>query len=160
MAAAQEPVADGAQGAGAQILAEALDTTPRTDLAWPAGGTLRADTLATMTAAGVDQLVLAQDAYSDADAAVGRTGRAGRRRVPVDTAGGQLTTLVADSALGSVVAAAADADPGGARAAEQRYLPSSGCSPTSWPPSTPPSRRPCSVVPPREVESDPAGRRP
>lgn len=151
----QEPPADGAEGAGAQIVADALGTTPRTDLAWPAGGTLRADTLATLTAAGVDQLVLAPDAYSDADAAVGRTGRAAAARVPVDTAAGQVTTLVADGALAAVVAAA-DTDPGGARAAEQRYLAELGVLTDQLAVVDPAVAQTVLVVPPREVESDPS----
>jgi hypothetical protein len=153
--AEQDPDADRSQGAGAQILADALDTTPRTDLVWPAGGQLRADTLATLTAAGVDQLVLAQSAYSDAGAAVGSTGRAAAARVPVDTPGGQLTTLVADAALSDVVAAA-DGAPGGARAAEQRYLAELGVLTDQLAAVDPAVAQTVLVAPPRELEADPS----
>ncbi|SCX58998.1 hypothetical protein SAMN03159343_3875 [Klenkia marina] len=146
---------EGADGEGARILADALDTQPRTDLVWPAGGVLRADTLATLQAAGVDQLVLAQGAYTDSDAAVGRTGRAAAARVPVDTAAGQLTTLVADTALGDVVAGA-DTAPGGARAAEQRYLAELGVLTDQLAAVDPAVAQTVLVVPPREVEADPS----
>ena len=155
VAAPQEPDTDGTTGAGAQIIAEALDTTPRTDLVWPAGGQVRADTLATLTAAGVDQLVLSQSAYSDAGAAVGSTGRAAAARVPVDAPGGQLTTLVADSALSDVVAAA-DTAPGGARAAEPRYLAELGVLTDQLAAVDPAVAQTVLVVPPRELEADPS----
>ncbi|SDP27374.1 hypothetical protein SAMN05660199_03545 [Klenkia soli] len=147
---------DGAdEGAGARILAEALDVAPRTDVAWPAGGAVRSDTVATLMAGGVDELVLAQDAYADAGAAVGRTGRAAAAQVPVSTPDGQLTTVVADSALGDVVAAA-DTTAGGARIAEQRYLAELGVLTSQLAAVDPAVAQTVLVVPPREVESDPS----
>ncbi|GHE09593.1 DUF6049 family protein [Klenkia taihuensis] len=140
--------------AGEQVLADALDTTPRTDLAWPAGGAVRTDTLATLTAGGVDQLVLGQGGYTDADAAVGRTGRAAAARVPVTTAGGTLTTLVADSALAEVVAGA-DTAVGGPRVAEQRYLAELGVLTSQLAAVDPAVAQTVLVVPPREVQADP-----
>ncbi len=141
--------------AGEAILADALDTTPRTDLAWPAGGAVRTDTLATLTAGGVDQLVLGQGGYTDADAAVGRTGRAAAARVPVTTPEGTLTTLVADSALAQVVAGA-DTATGGPRVAEQRYLAELGVLTSQLAAVDPAVAQTVLVVPPREVEADPA----
>ncbi|MCO7222112.1 DUF6049 family protein [Klenkia sp. PcliD-1-E] len=140
--------------AGEQVLTDALGTAPRTDLAWPAGGAVRSDTLATLTAGGVDQLVLGAGAYSDADAALGRTGRAAAARVPVDTAGGTLTTLVGDTALGQVVAGA-DTATGGPRGAEQRYLAELGVLTSQLAAVDPAVAQTVLVVPPREVQADP-----
>ena len=142
-------------GAGADILAEALDTTPRTDLAWPAGGALRTDTLGTLQAGGVDELVLGESAYADPDAATGRTGRAAAARVPVDTADGEVTTLVADGALGEVLAGA-DTAVGGARIAEQRFLAELGVLTSQLAAVDPAVTQTVLVVPPRDVQSDPS----
>jgi hypothetical protein len=142
-------------GAGARILADALDVTARTDLAWPAGGTVRPDTLATLRAGGVGELVLGQGAYADAAAAVGRTGRAAAARVPVTTGADTLTTLVADGALGDVVAAA-DTTAGGARVAEQRYLAELGVLTSQLAAVDPAVAQTVLVVPPREVQADPS----
>lgn len=141
-------------GAGVQILADALDTTPRTDLAWPAGGAVRTDTLPTLAAGGVDQLVLGEGGYTDADAAVGRTGRAAAARVPVAGTDGTVTTLVADSALAGVVAGA-DTAAGGPRLAEQRYLAELGVLTSQLAAVDPAVAQTVLVVPPREVQADP-----
>ncbi|MEI4271634.1 DUF6049 family protein [Klenkia sp. LSe6-5] len=150
---AGESDAGGAGSSGAQIIVDALGTTPRTDLVWPAGGVLRADTLATLTGAGVDQLVLAEDAYAEPGAAVGRTGRAAAARVTVDASGEQLTTLVADRVLGAVVAGA-DTAAGGARVAEQRYLAELGVLTYQLAAVDPAVAQTVLVVPPREVQAD------
>ncbi len=147
---------DGAgTGAGARILADALDVAPRTDLAWPAGGAVGTDTVATLVAGGVDELVLGEGAYTDPAAAVGRTGRAAAARVPVTTAAGALTTLVADGALGDVVAAA-DTTVGGARVAEQRYLAELGVLTSQLAAVDPAVAQTVLVAPPREVQADPS----
>ena len=80
-----ERTPDGAPGRradpahGARILADALDVEPRTDLAWAAGGSLRPDTLATLQAGGVEQVVLGSSGLTDGPVAVGLAGnRRGR----------------------------------------------------------------------------------
>jgi hypothetical protein len=108
-------------GAGAQILRSALGVAPRTDLAWPADGVVRTDTLATLQGAGVDSLVLSEASVSEPDGAVASTGGTATSRVMADTDTGQLTTLVADPLLGDVLSDA-DTAVGGQRAAEQRFL--------------------------------------
>lgn len=170
--AAEDPQGDG--GVGAQILTDALGVTPLTDLAWPVGGAVRGDTLATLRAGGVDQVVLSATGYRDVASALGLTGDIAAARVPVDTDTGQLTTLVSDPALDRVVAAAGTA-PHGPRVAEQRYLaelgvlteqlaaatPTARTAPPAGPGEAPPAAAPATaqtvlVVPPREVDADPA----
>ncbi|KQS58321.1 hypothetical protein ASG36_09510 [Geodermatophilus sp. Leaf369] len=149
-----EPVEPATTGAGAQLLADELGVTPRTDLAWPAEGAVRADTLATLQAGGVDQLVLSADGYTDAAAALGGTGETAAARVPVDTASGETTTLVADPALSEVVATA-ETTAGGPRVAEQRYLAELGVLTDQLATVDPAVAQTVLVVPPRDLEADP-----
>lgn len=112
---------EAAPGPGARILTDALDVEPRTDLAWPAGGTARTATLATLRAHGVTRAVLGADGLTGGARAAGVDGRTATVRSRVATPGGPLDVLVADSTLGGVAGAAEDT-PGGPRLAEQRYL--------------------------------------
>jgi hypothetical protein len=113
--------ADDDTAAGARILTEALDVEPVTDLAWAPGGALRADTLATLQAGGIDRVVLGSGGSSRGEAAVGLSGSTAAARTTVRTASGPVDGLVADATLGSVVDSAERAA-GGPRMAEQRYL--------------------------------------
>lgn len=140
-------------GAGARILAEALEVTPVTDTAWSPGGAYRADTVSTLQAGGVGRLVLGPTGVSQGERAVGLVpGTAGAHR-SVETSGGTLDVLVADTALGAVVDTA-EQRAGGPRLAQQRYLAelaligqqsADGQSPTVL------------VAPPREVDAGPDG---
>jgi hypothetical protein len=116
-----DPDSPRSTGAGAEILADALGVEPRTDLAWAPGGSLRADTLATLQAGGVEQLVVAADGVSHGAEVVGLDGGLAAARTTVNGAEGPVEVLVADPTLTQVVAAAEDV-PGGPRMAEQRYL--------------------------------------
>jgi hypothetical protein len=120
-AAEQPEPADSDIGAGAAILADALDVEPRTDLAWSVGGSLRADTLTTLQAGGVEQVVVGPAGLTDGEAAVGFEGATAAARTAIPTAAGPLGALVADPTL-SALAGSAERAPGGARLAEQRYL--------------------------------------
>ncbi|MGY1640370.1 DUF6049 family protein [Geodermatophilus sp. SYSU D00703] len=153
----EEPTA----GAGAEILRDALGVEPRTDLAWAVGGSLRADTLDTLRAGGVDEVVLAPGGLSEGSAALGLDGDAAAARTTVPTEDGDLDALVADSSLGGLVGAAASS-PDGTRLAEQRYLAElallalgSGGAPAAG--GAPPAGQTVLVAPPREVDVDPAG---
>jgi hypothetical protein len=108
-------------GAGAELLAAALDAEPRTDLAWAPGGSIGEGTLATLRAGGTDLVVLDAGGLSEGSAAVGLAGDRASAHATVSTATGPLEALVADPTLGEVVGSAERA-PGGARMAEQRYL--------------------------------------
>jgi hypothetical protein len=142
-------------GAGARILRDALGVEPRTDLAWAVGGSLRADTLATLRSGGVDEVVLAPGGLAEGSAALGLDGRAAIARTTVPVEDGDVDALVADSGLGGLVGAASTS-PGGTRVAEQRYLaelallglPDGG---------DPAAAQTVLVAPPREVDVDPAG---
>ncbi|MGY1594343.1 DUF6049 family protein [Geodermatophilus sp. SYSU D00708] len=142
-------------GAGAAILGDALGVEPRTDLAWAVGGSLRADTLATLRAGGVDEVVLAPGGLSEGDAALGLDGDGAAARTTVPADGGDVDALVADSGLGGLVGAAASS-PGGTRIAEQRYLAELALLGlrTGGDPAAPQT---VLVAPPREVDVDPAG---
>jgi hypothetical protein len=142
-------------GAGARILADALGVEPRTDLAWPADGTVRPETLAALQAGGADRVVLGAAALSDSDRALGLRGGTAAARTTVASTSGPLDALVADSALGSV-AGATEHVTGGVRVAEQRYLADLallGMQAAADPASTPTVL----VVPPRAVDADPDG---
>lgn len=115
------PTPPAAGGAGARILAEALDVEPRTDLAWAADGTMRPDALAGLQKGGIDRLVLSSAGLTDGQTAVGLSGSSANAHTAVPTAAGPVETLVADQTLGAIVGGAEQA-PGGARMAEQRYL--------------------------------------
>ena len=110
-----------AGGAGARILAAALHTTPRTDLAWPAGGSVRPATLTTLEAGGMRTVVLAATGLSAGDRAVGATGGRAVPHTSVATSTGRVDVLVADPVLSGIVGSSERA-PGGPRMAEQRYL--------------------------------------
>jgi hypothetical protein len=140
--------------AGAEILRDALGVEPRTDLAWAVGGSVRPDTVATLQAGGVRELVLSPDGLTDGTAALGLdgAGAAARTTVPVD--GGEVDALVADSALSGLVGAAPDAT-GGARIAEQRYL--AELSLLALRSGTDPAGQTVLVAPTREVDPDPGG---
>jgi hypothetical protein len=107
--------------AGVRILTEALDVKPVTDLAWAPGGTLRADTLGTLQAGGVERVVVGPGGLSAGQAAVGLSRRTAAARTSVATASGPVEGLVADATLGAIVGSAEQAT-GGPRMAEQRYL--------------------------------------
>jgi hypothetical protein len=140
-------------GAGAAILADALDVQPRTDLAWAAGGSLRSDTLATLQAGGLRTVVLGTSGLTAGDAAVGLTGPTAAAHTTVTTASGTLPALVADPALGTVVGAAEQA-PGGERLAEQRYLAELAVIGLQAPAGT---EQTVLVAAPRDVEAGPEG---
>lgn len=142
-------------GAGASLLADALGVTPRTDLAWPIGGTVRSDTLDTLRAGGVDQVVLGTGAYRNPGAALGTAGGTAAARVPLQTAAGETTTLVADTTLAQVVASAATAAEG-PRIVEQRYLAELGVLTSQLAAVDPAVSQTVLVVPPRQVEADPS----
>jgi hypothetical protein len=147
------PVA--ATGAGVALVRDVLDVEPVSDLAWPAGGSVRPDTLAVLQAGGVSGIVLAESALTHGDRAVGDTGgsvAAARSTLP--TAGGELSVLVADGALAAVVRSAGD-DPDGARLAEQRYLAELGVLTDQLADEEPAAVQTVLVVPPRLVDADP-----
>jgi hypothetical protein len=141
------------ESAGAAILAEALDVEPLTDLAWPAGGSLLADTLATLRAGGVDRVVLEAGGLTDGDDAVGLADATATARTTVATADGTVDALVADPTLGGLVGSAEQAV-GGARMAEQRYLAELAVLGLQAPAGT---EQTVVVVPPRTVDAGPEG---
>jgi hypothetical protein len=119
--AADPGTADDDTSAGARILGDALDVEPRTDLVWAPGGTLRPETLRTLQAGGVEEVVLGSEGLTGGDAAVGLADGTAAARTAVDTASGPIGGLIADGTLGQVVGSAERAT-GGPRLAEQRYL--------------------------------------
>jgi hypothetical protein len=145
-------VQDGIDG-GARILAEALDVEPRTDLAWAPGGSLRADTLATLQNQGVRQVVLGSSGLSEGRSAVGLVGNSAGARTSLTTASGTLDALVADTTLTQVVGAAEQVT-GGARLAEQRYLAELAALTMQAPAG---SEQTVLIAPPRDVEAGPDG---
>ncbi len=122
-APAEDAPAPEEDGAGARILAEALDVEPRTDVAWAAGGTLRPETLARLREGQVERVVLGPAGLTTGESAVGlpRDDPSAAAAVQVRTADGPVTGLVADARLLDVVAGAERAE-GGPRLAEQRFL--------------------------------------
>jgi hypothetical protein len=147
--------AGGATSAGAALVREVLDVQPRTDVAWPDGGAVRADTLHVLTDGGASTVVLGEHALTDGARAVGLVrGTAATVRTDVATSGGPVTALVADDALGEAVAAAT---PGGAgpRIAEQRYLAELGVLTTQLSSDRPGAVQTVLVAPPRTVDADP-----
>jgi hypothetical protein len=142
-----------ATGAGAEILADALDIEPRTDLAWPAGRSLLPATLTTLEDGGVQHVVLGSGALTAGDAAVGLDGRSTGPHTTVGTPTGRLDALVADDTLSEVVGSAERA-PGGARMAEQRYLAELAVLDLQAPAGT---EQTVLVAPPREIEAGPDG---
>ncbi len=144
--------ADSPGPAGAALLREELGVAPRTDLAWAAGGALRADTLDTLTDGGIQQVVLASDALTGGTTVLGLTGAAAARTT-VTGGSGPVTALVADSGLSGLAGAGAQA--GGVRVAEQRYLAELVL--LSQQPVADPAGQTVLVAPPRDVDPDPDG---
>ena len=140
-------------GAGARILADALDVEPRTDVAWAPGGTLRAATLARLTAGGIDEVVVAPAALTTGDSAVGLQDPTAAVPVTLGAVDGPVDALVADSRLRDVVAGAEQAD-GGPRIAQQRYLAELAVLTAQAPPG---SEQTVLVTAPREVDAGPDG---
>jgi hypothetical protein len=142
-----------ATSAGVRILGDALDVEPRTDLAWAPGGTLRPETLVTLQAGGVQQVVLGSAGVTDGDAALGLTDSTAAARIALDSPSGPVTGLVADSTLGQVVGSAERAT-GGPRLAEQRYLAELAVLSLQAPAG---SQQTVLVAPDRGVEAGPEG---
>jgi hypothetical protein len=141
------------KSAGAAILTDALDVEPRTDLAWAAAGSFRPDTLPTLQAGGVKQVILGAGGLTDGDDAVGLSDTTAAARTTVVTAAGPLDALVADPTLGGLVGSAEQAA-GGARMAEQRYLAELALLSMQAPDGT---EQTVLVAAPREVEASPEG---
>ncbi|MBW8768004.1 MAG: hypothetical protein JF630_17900, partial [Geodermatophilales bacterium] len=147
---------DGAKpgvGAGAGILADALDVVPRTDLAWAAGRSLLPATLATLQDGGVRHVVLDSGALTEGNTAVGLKGSSTSPHTTVSTPSGRVDALVADATLGEVVGSA-ERTPGGPRMAEQRYLAELAVLDLQAPAGT---DQAVLVAPPREIEAGPDG---
>lgn len=136
-------------GAGARILADALDVEPRTDLAWAPGGTLRAGTLDLLRAGGVEEVVLGPGALSTGDSAVGLGDPTAAAALAVETATGPVDGLVADARL-SFVAGHSEATEGGPRLAQQRYLAELAVLTAQAPEAT---EQTVLVAPPRDVDA-------
>ena len=140
------------EGAGAEIVADVLGVQPRTDLAWPAGGTLAPETLETLQAGGVGTVVLSDDGLTDGGSAVGTDGApaAARSALP----GTDVQALVADRRLTDAVAAATP-DSGRARLAEQQYLAELAVLTRQLAARDPAATQTVLVAPPRQVDPDP-----
>ncbi|MBN1095443.1 hypothetical protein JKP76_04995 [Blastococcus sp. TML/C7B] len=139
------------EGAGARILAEALDVEPRTDLAWAPGGTLLPGTLARLQEGGIEQVVLGPDAVSTGNSAIGLGDPTAAAAVTVGSPSGPVGGLVADARLGHVVGLGEVAE-GGPRLAEQRYLAELGVLTAQAPPGT---EQTVLVAAPRDVDAGP-----
>jgi hypothetical protein len=139
--------------AGVRILTDALGVEPRADVAWAAGGAVRSDTLLTLQAGGVEEVVLGTAGFSGGEAATGLDGATAAARTTVATESGPLDALVADSTLGEIVGFAEQAT-GGARMAEQRYLAELAVLGLQAAPGT---EQTVLVAPPREVDAGPEG---
>jgi hypothetical protein len=151
------PAVGDTTGAGAALVRELLEVEPVTDLAWPAGGSVRPDALDVLAAGGATEVVLAESALTDGDRAVGGTGgTVAAARTTVPTGDGELPALVADDALAAVVGEAG-ADPEDARLAEQRYLAELGVLTGQLADEEPAAVQTVLVAPPRLVDADPAG---
>ncbi|WP_166509493.1 DUF6049 family protein [Blastococcus sp. TF02-8] len=140
-------------GAGAEILNDVLDVDPVTDLAWAADGGFEQPSLEVLHDGGIDRVVLAGDALTEGDSAVGRDGSDAVAHTTVPVEGGTVDVLVADPALTAVVGGAEDT-PGGPRLAEQRYLAELAALTLQSPPG---SQQTLLVAPPRDVRSGPEG---
>jgi hypothetical protein len=139
--------------AGARILADALDVVPRSDLFWPADGTVQPASVATLRAGGVDRFVVSSAGLTDGETAVGLAGTRATAHTSVPTASGPVETLVADPTLSSIVGSA-EQTPGGARMAEQRYLAELAVLTLQAPAGT---EQTVLVAPPRGVDAGPEG---
>jgi hypothetical protein len=151
--AAGDPAAD--TGAGAAIVRDVLGVQPRTDLAWPAGGTVGPRTLDTLQAGGVGTVVLPDAGLTDGGRAVGADGAPAAARSTLPAAAGYVETLVADGRLTDIVAGATP-DSGDARLAEQRYLTELGVLTSQLAARDPLASQTVLVAPPRRVDPDPA----
>jgi hypothetical protein len=140
-------------GLGPRILVDALGVEPRTDIAWPAGGLARTDTLATLRAHGTERVVLSTEGLSGGGRAAGIDATTASARAQATTPGGPLDVLVADATLGAVAGSAEEA-PGGARMAEQRYLAELALITLQAPRGSSPT---VLVAPPRDVDAGPEG---
>jgi hypothetical protein len=138
--------------AGAALLTEVLGVTPRTDLAWAAGGSLRPETLGTLREGGVERVVVSSSALAGGEAVLGVDGDGAAARTTVPGADGPVEALVADSGLSGVVGAAT-ATAGGPRVAEQRYLAELVL--LSQQPVADPAGQSVLVAPPRDVDPQP-----
>jgi hypothetical protein len=138
--------------AGAALLADVLGVAPRTDLGWAPGGGLRPDTVSTLRAGGVEQVVVASSALSDGDVVLGIPGGGAAARATVPAADGPVEALVADAGLSSVVGTADTAE-GGPRIAEQRYVAELVL--VSQQAGTDPAGQSVLVAPARDVDPDP-----
>jgi len=151
--APEAPAPRTGDSAGVEILADALDVEPRADLAWAAGGSYRADTIAALQDGGTTEVVLGPDSLSDGDRAVGLPGGRAAAHTRLATDAGNLDVLVADSAL-SDIAGSAEAVPGGPRLAEQQYLAELAVLGLQAPRGT---EQTVLVAPPRQVDAGPDG---
>ena len=150
-----DPGTDPAGGAGAQVVRDVLGVQPRTDLAWPAGGAVRADTLDTLQAGGVGTVVLGEEALTGGSALVGADGGPAGTHTTVPAAAGEVTALVADGRLAADVADAAMGTAASGRLAEQGYLAELGAL-SSQLAAAGGTGQTVLVVPPRRVDPDPA----
>ncbi len=144
--------ADSPGPAGAALLRDVLGVVPRTDLAWVAGGSVRPDTLGTLRAGGVEEVVVASSALTDGERVLGVTGGGAAARTTVPGPDGPVDALVADSGLSGLVGSAAGST-GGPRVAEQRYLAELVLLAQQPPPD--PAGHSVLVAPPRDVDPDP-----
>ncbi|MFW3172940.1 DUF6049 family protein [Geodermatophilus sp. CPCC 206100] len=151
-AAADAGTPGDATGAGAEILRDVLRVEPRTDLAWAVGGSLRADTLETLRAGGIDEVVLAPDGLTDGSAVLGLDAGGAAARTTVPAGGAAVDALVVDSGLSGLVGSALQV-PGGTRVAEQRYV--AELSLIGLTPGADPAGQSVLVAPSREVDADP-----
>jgi hypothetical protein len=151
--APEAPAPRTGDSAGVEILAGALHVEPRADLAWAAGGSYRADTLAALQDAGTTEVVLGPGSLSEGDRAVGLPGGRAAAHTRLATDAGNLDVLVADAALGDL-AGSAEQVPGGPRLAEQRYLAELAVLGLQAPRGT---EQTVLVAPPRQVDAGPDG---
>ncbi|MGY1724892.1 DUF6049 family protein [Blastococcus sp. SYSU DS0533] len=149
-AAPPPPEPAGGTGAGAEIIADVLDVAPVTDLAWSPDGSYGAATLGTLSAGGIDHVVLGSGALTDGDSAVGLDGSDAVARSTVPVGEEVLDVLVADPTLSAVVGTAGVVQ-GGPRIAEQRYLAELAALTLQTPPGT---EQTVLVAPPRDVDAE------
>jgi len=140
------------EGAGAAIVSDVLGVQPRTDLAWPADGTLSPQTLDTLQAGDISTVVLADGGLTEGGRAVGADGEPAAARSSLPAAAGDVATLVADTRLSALVATATpDAD---GRLVEQQYLAELAAL-TAQAPAGDPAAPQTVLVAPRRVDPDP-----
>ena len=149
------PAGNGASAAtGERIIADALGHEGRTDLVWTGEGTLHTETLDTLRAGGIEQVVVSGTALTGGQAALGLSGGRTTARASLTLPSGALSALLGDGELGDL-AGATSHTAGGARIAEQRYL---AVLPVLalQSPGDPATGQTLLVTPPREVDADPA----